>query len=334
EGVGNVVTVGSHVTVQYNAYKEFGEEPYDSTYLRNIPARFRLGKGACIVGMELALLTMKKGERSQFLLHPDIAYGPRGCPPRIPPDATVLFEITLEDYMDQLVADAYTNMTDLEKEENSLAKLMEVANAYHRVGTDLFKKQHYRAAAAKFQKGADLLERVCNPNGQAKEDECQNLLLRLYTNIANCSNKNMDYERTCINCRKALEIDSKNTKAHFHYGRALLHRHDFVNAEQHLKIAQRNQMQNEEINGELVKTERQLVQTFRIKLKRFEKSSNQRLDFPPGIGLAELNLIKEETLSSGLKYVVVPGSGRAAEHICIMKPDPKPEEVKQLSPKS
>ena len=41
-----------------------------------------------IPGWEVAVKSMRRNERSQFLIAPDYAFGPMGCPPRIPPNAT------------------------------------------------------------------------------------------------------------------------------------------------------------------------------------------------------------------------------------------------------
>lgn len=51
-------------------------------------------------GLELGLLTMKKGEFSRFLLQPQYAYGHMGCPPLIPADAPVLYEVHILDFLD------------------------------------------------------------------------------------------------------------------------------------------------------------------------------------------------------------------------------------------
>ena len=44
--------------------------------------------GECIVGWDIAVSTMRKGELSRFLISPNYAYGELGCPPRIPPNST------------------------------------------------------------------------------------------------------------------------------------------------------------------------------------------------------------------------------------------------------
>lgn len=82
-GIGCIVPEGAVVTVHYNAYVEYSDEPYDSTWLRGYPMIGRLGQGF-ITGLDIAIASMKKGETSKFLIHPDKAYGRLGCPPRIP----------------------------------------------------------------------------------------------------------------------------------------------------------------------------------------------------------------------------------------------------------
>lgn len=58
-------------------------------------------------GMELGLLSMRRGELARFLFKPTYAYGTLGCPPLIPPNATVLFEIELIDFLDSAESDKF-----------------------------------------------------------------------------------------------------------------------------------------------------------------------------------------------------------------------------------
>ena len=91
-GYGIVVPEAACVTVHYNAYVEYGYEPYDSSWLRGRPIRFRLNRSCVIPGLDIAIKTMKKGEHARFLIHPDLGYGKFGCPPRIPPGKlTILY---------------------------------------------------------------------------------------------------------------------------------------------------------------------------------------------------------------------------------------------------
>lgn len=49
--------------------------------------------GQVIKGWDIAVGTMKKGELCDIILKPDYAYGEGGSPPRIPENATLMFEV-------------------------------------------------------------------------------------------------------------------------------------------------------------------------------------------------------------------------------------------------
>merc|ERR1712032_940375 len=46
-------------------------------------------------GWDLGVATMKQGELAKFILKPEYAYGTEGSPPKIPADATLVFEVEL-----------------------------------------------------------------------------------------------------------------------------------------------------------------------------------------------------------------------------------------------
>jgi len=46
------------------------------------------GSGKLLLGLDIAIGTMRVKEKSRFLLRSDYAYGGHGCPPRIPGHAT------------------------------------------------------------------------------------------------------------------------------------------------------------------------------------------------------------------------------------------------------
>lgn len=72
--------------MHYAAYVEFAEYPFDVTRLRHKkPYQVRIGNCEVIPGLEMAIKSMKKDEKSKFLIHPDLAFGEKGIPPRIPP---------------------------------------------------------------------------------------------------------------------------------------------------------------------------------------------------------------------------------------------------------
>jgi len=87
--------VGDEVSVHYVGTLQSDGSEFDSSRSRGDPFVFTLGKGQVIKGWDLGVATMKKGELAKFTLAPDFAYGESGSPPKIPANATLVFEVEL-----------------------------------------------------------------------------------------------------------------------------------------------------------------------------------------------------------------------------------------------
>lgn len=91
EGAGKSPKINDGVTVHYKGTLIDGTE-FDSSYSRNEPARFKLGK--VIKGWTEALQLMKEGARWQLFIPPELAYGERGSP-SFGPNSTLIFDVEL-----------------------------------------------------------------------------------------------------------------------------------------------------------------------------------------------------------------------------------------------
>ena len=69
-------------------------DTFDSTTAED-PFDFTLGVGAVIVGWDLGIVGMRVGGRRRIVIPHELAYGAAGRQPRIPPYATLLFEVEL-----------------------------------------------------------------------------------------------------------------------------------------------------------------------------------------------------------------------------------------------
>lgn len=93
-GSGPPVKSGDKVKVHYTGTLLDGTK-FDSSLDRGDPFEFTVGAGSVIKGWDEGVVGMKKGGKRKLTIPSDKAYGKRGSPPKIPPDAPLVFEIEL-----------------------------------------------------------------------------------------------------------------------------------------------------------------------------------------------------------------------------------------------
>ena len=86
---------GDRVRVHYQGYLLDGTL-FDSSVRRNQPIEFLLGEGQVIPGWDEGIALLSQGDKAEFLIPADLAYGARGAGGVIPPNAPLRFEVRLE----------------------------------------------------------------------------------------------------------------------------------------------------------------------------------------------------------------------------------------------
>jgi FKBP-type peptidyl-prolyl cis-trans isomerase len=97
EGTGDGVTAGKKVTVHYTGWLTNGTK-FDSSLDRGRPFDFNLGVGQVIKGWDEGVQGMKVGEKRKLMIPSALGYGARGAGGAIPPNADLIFEVTLLGY--------------------------------------------------------------------------------------------------------------------------------------------------------------------------------------------------------------------------------------------
>lgn len=87
---------GQTVAVHYSGWLPDGKN-FDSSYKRNQPFEFILGQRQVIQGWDEGISLLRKGEKAQLVIPPELGYGQRGVHGVIPPNSTLIFDVELVD---------------------------------------------------------------------------------------------------------------------------------------------------------------------------------------------------------------------------------------------
>lgn len=93
-GTGEAASVGDIAVVHYTGWLVDGTK-FDSSVDRDSPFQFTIGTGGVIQGWDEGVALMRVGDKREFTIPSDLAYGDSGIGNIIPPGATLIFEVEL-----------------------------------------------------------------------------------------------------------------------------------------------------------------------------------------------------------------------------------------------
>ena len=96
KGTGRQLKAGDTVVLNYTGTLTDGVK-FDSSHDRQQPFAFKLGAGQVIKGYDEGLAKLRVGDHAILVVPGKLAYGPKGVPNVIPPDATLIFIIEVVD---------------------------------------------------------------------------------------------------------------------------------------------------------------------------------------------------------------------------------------------
>ena len=240
EGHGECPPVNSKVKVHYVGTLLNGEK-FDSSRDRGDLFEFTLGKGQVIKGWDLGVATMKIGEVSELICEAGYAYGERGSPPKIPPNATLKFEVELFDFE--------------EDPEDAKGKIR-LAAVQKEKGNASFKEQQFEQAVRHYEKGAKLVNDTWTAESEEVKKEMESLKCALNGNLAMACIKVKKFKEAASAVKTALVLDAGNAKLLYRLGVALNGLGEYDDSLKQLELANEKAPQDEAIKQEITLVKR------------------------------------------------------------------------------
>lgn len=246
---------GATVTVRYTAKLEDGTIFEKKGFDGENPLQFITDEEQVISGLDQAVATMTKGERSIVTIHPEYGYGSIEVKQDIsivPPSSIIIYEVEMLDFVKEK---APWEMSDQEKIETAGRKKEE--------GNLLFKSGKYQQARKKYDKAADYVSE-CGIFGDGDHKVVETLQVSCWLNGAACCLKLNNFRGAIKLCSKVLDIEFHNVKALYRRAQAYMKTADLDLAQLDIKKALEADPQNRE------------VKLMQKNLKQLQGESNKR----------------------------------------------------------
>nr|UWK01889.1 FK506 binding protein [Locusta migratoria manilensis] len=258
-GTGETAPIGNEVTVHYRGTLLDGTE-FDSSYSRKDPFTFTLGAGHVIKGWDVGVASMCKGEIAELLIQPDFAYGERGSPGSIPPNAVLKFKVELLKF-----APKKKDKTMMSSEER-----LEAASASKEEGNKAFKSGDIEGASRMYAEAKDMLE-GSEEWADAHAAAAKPLKLSVHLNLASCFLKSEAWLECVLECTAALKLDNGSVKALFRRGVARTHLAEYDTAKVDLIAAAKADPRNVEIRKALDECKKAAAEYERVSSQTYAK---------------------------------------------------------------
>ena len=224
---------------------------FDSSRDRGKPFKFTIGVGQVIRGWDEGFGSMKVGEHAVLKVRYDYAYGESGSPPKIPPKADLYFDVELLGFKEKLK----------ERWQMSSEERLAEADKLKTEGTELFKKQLYAKATAKYEDAASYSVDEGISGDDIPEDE-RPLYISCWSNAAMCYIKLKEWVDATRACNHILEMQSEeatNIKALYRRGLARMHLGLYKEAKNDLMTAYKIDNSNKEVRKALAQLKEEVA---------------------------------------------------------------------------
>ena len=222
---------------------------FDSSRDRDSQFKFQIGTQQVIKGWDEGVATMLKGEKCELFCRSDYAYGDSGSPPKIPPKATLKFEVELFDWHEK----------PKERWEYSAREKIDEAKKAKAEATTAFKGGDWEGACKQYDTAIGWCDKSHDFMSDEHKAESAELLISCLLNTAQCHLKLSNWIDVVQACTKVLGLSEDDrvqqdgvptvskVKALFRRGSARIKLGDFADARADLLEACKRDPKSKEI---------------------------------------------------------------------------------------
>jgi len=247
------VPQGACITCNFEIRIEGQDEPFDSSFIRGVPERFRLDCSQILPGLEILIKSMCVGETALAIIAPQYAYGSPGIPPRIPPMSEIMVVVQLINFTEDGQAQKLLRLPAPSRQEKSTEEIIEVAEKENKAGNQFFKDGEWALGIQHYDFGIKLLEERYKMDKGSKA--VSSVLVRVYLNKSMCYLRLENGGNAVKVSKKALGLDPNCVKAHYRLGKAYILLEQFEEARESLLCASRLKPNDAEIKKEMQRLE-------------------------------------------------------------------------------
>jgi len=225
------------VTIQYELRIEGQDEPFDSTFIRAMPERFKLHSNQLLPGLEILIENIRVGETVLAILSSKYAFGELGVPQRsIPENCEILAVVKLLAFTPQGEAEMLLDLDMVERMKLSVFDMLTAVHKEHQVANHFAKTEEWALAKNHYNFCVTILEER-QDTLKDENDEIKTLLEKLYLNKAHCFIKLEQCNKAVAQCKKALGLNENSLKGHYRLGKAYTMLEMYTKAQEHLTLA-------------------------------------------------------------------------------------------------
>lgn len=245
---GKVIKQCNTILFDRFCYLEYEPIPFESSICDGKPTRLNLLDGPIIPGLLQGILGLREGERADIMVHPSMAYGPLGCPPLVPEDAFLFYQVKIykvwdESQLEDLMLYEKENQTEIPLEEK-----LRFVEEHKVVANNYLRDDQPRDAIIRYKAGIKCLEELPS-DILSSSSKASSLMTTLLQNLTITFNKLEMYKSATKTAKRALFMDPTNTKVYYHLIKARIGVADYSSALKYIDRASQFAPQSREFDN-------------------------------------------------------------------------------------